>query len=479
MPRIYGKLAAACVLALVALAVCAPLASAVGSDWDSDGIRNASDNCTKQPNPTQTDLDGDGKGDACDPDRDGDGQLDADDPCPEDALDGCVTPPPPLPDADGDGIEDSLDNCPNTANANQADLDGDGVGDACDPVNDTAVYNVKSYGATGDGSKDDSAAFQNAMNAARDSGGGKVYVPGGTYKVADVRLRNNVTLQIDGAATIQKAAGGSYNDIFHFYGANDTTFLTNAHIVGVNGNFTLDMSNSPSTGTNGIFVRNVKGGSVQNVDCLQNDSNTSMLAPTSRAPCVMYRGTPAAPVDRVKNVPTDFLLKNAHSFDSPFGFGLTQVTAGQNLEFQNISGDGGVALRMETDGAYTWGLSDVTANDVRCTNGHAPVHTVPWSSQNGVVKITNVRSVGCEEGLSLLGDNRQPQGVGTFNPDPVVDGVTVVPGPNAQLRTPDTSDDPGSWYTGPSRWCVLRSSNMNYSPLVSNIDCGGLPNHSY
>jgi hypothetical protein len=97
--RIYKKLAAAFVLALVALALCAPLASAVGSDWDADGIRNGLDNCHKQYNSEQTDLDGDGKGDACDSDSDGDGQLDAVDPCPDDALDGCVTPlPPPLPD---------------------------------------------------------------------------------------------------------------------------------------------------------------------------------------------------------------------------------------------------------------------------------------------------------------------------------------------------------------------------------------------
>src|SRR5215212_6451580 len=94
MRRNYQRLVVACVLALVALAVCAPLASAVGSDWDSDGIRNALDNCLKQSNPDQTDLDGDGQGDVCDPDRDGDGQLNAVDPCPDDALDGCVAPPP-------------------------------------------------------------------------------------------------------------------------------------------------------------------------------------------------------------------------------------------------------------------------------------------------------------------------------------------------------------------------------------------------
>src|SRR5215211_7784950 len=136
MQRIYRKLAAAFVLALVALALCAPLASAVGSDWDADGIRNASDNCTKQYNPDQKDLDGDGTGDVCDSDRDGDGQLDADDPCPDEALNGCVAQPPPPPDADDDGVEDSLDNCPKTYNPDQADADGDGVGDACDDTPD-------------------------------------------------------------------------------------------------------------------------------------------------------------------------------------------------------------------------------------------------------------------------------------------------------------------------------------------------------
>jgi acid phosphatase type 7 len=95
--RNYKKLAAVLVLVLVALALCAPVASAVGSDRDADGIPNASDNCPKNYNPDQKDLDGDGKGDVCDSDRDGDGQLNADDPCPDDPLNGCVAPPPPPP----------------------------------------------------------------------------------------------------------------------------------------------------------------------------------------------------------------------------------------------------------------------------------------------------------------------------------------------------------------------------------------------
>lgn len=71
------------------------------------------------------------------------------------------------------------------------------------------IINIKDplYGATGDGSTDDTTAIQAALTACSANGGGTVYAPPGTYIIADsVTVESNTTLLGAGQGTIFKRA---------------------------------------------------------------------------------------------------------------------------------------------------------------------------------------------------------------------------------------------------------------------------------
>jgi len=113
---------------------------------------------------------------------------------------------------------------------------------------DTSTYDVRNYGAKGDGVALDSPAIDKAIQAAAQAGGGTVYLPAGTYLSGTIHLASNIHLLIDVGATILAAPqnmnaydepepwnGTAYQDGGHTYFRNSLIYgegLTNISITG-------------------------------------------------------------------------------------------------------------------------------------------------------------------------------------------------------------------------------------------------------
>ena len=67
------------------------------------------------------------------------------------------------------------------------------------------VYNVRDFGAAGDGVQIDSPAINAAIEAAAAKGGGVIWFPKGVYSSYSIRLKDNITLRLDEGAVIKAA----------------------------------------------------------------------------------------------------------------------------------------------------------------------------------------------------------------------------------------------------------------------------------
>jgi polygalacturonase len=75
-----------------------------------------------------------------------------------------------------------------------------------------AVFDVKTFGAKGDGQTPDRDAINKAIEAASSAGGGTVHFPAGTYVTGSIRLRSNVTLELERGSVIEASTDASAYD---------------------------------------------------------------------------------------------------------------------------------------------------------------------------------------------------------------------------------------------------------------------------
>ena len=122
----------------------------------------------------------------------------------------------------------------------------------------TGFYNIKEYGAEGDGVHIDSPAINAAIEAAHVAGGGTVYFPAGTYLSYSIRLKDNISLYLDHGAVIKAAVPNekehydlpeentsNYQDFGHSHWKNSLIWGIGLHDISIQGFGLID-------GTEGI-----------------------------------------------------------------------------------------------------------------------------------------------------------------------------------------------------------------------------------
>src|SRR6185312_4785179 len=115
--------------------------------------------------------------------------------------------------------------------------------------NSSIYYNVKDYGAIGDGVNLDSKAINKAIEAAASAGGGTIYLPVGNYLSGSIHLKSNISLFLDEGATIiaapvtaengydepEASVNTTYQDYGHSHWHNSLIWGENLHDVSILG----------------------------------------------------------------------------------------------------------------------------------------------------------------------------------------------------------------------------------------------------
>ena len=81
------------------------------------------------------------------------------------------------------------------------------LGESSAPPASEATFNVRTYGATGDGKTVDTPAINKAIEAVAAAGGGTLLFPAGTYVCFTIHLRSKVDLYLSPGCTILDGEG--------------------------------------------------------------------------------------------------------------------------------------------------------------------------------------------------------------------------------------------------------------------------------
>ncbi|WP_419194151.1 glycosyl hydrolase family 28-related protein [Novipirellula herctigrandis] len=341
------------------------------------------------------------------------------------------------------------------------------------------------YGASGLGKQDDSAKLQQAIDFVSSHGGGVVTIPKGRYLLADVHVKSNVHVEIDKDVVITPMIVRLNKSVAIFKLGSEDEAVRNVSVKGVGGKYTVNMPKH-EPGVMLVSFSNVRNFMVSN--CHVNDQLTK-FASLQFGPSGLKRGQRA--------VPTSGTVQNVSVAGAHYGYGVVQVQAAKSVLFENLSGVGGVSLRLESgyslmNDVQYGGIDNIVGRNIQCTDGNAAVMISPHSMENGVFHMDGITSKGCGIGVRIEGGfiskKQKVDGlpIGTFAKGSSVKNVFATFGTNGQLKSkhfkympvellgqvqPREQSEDGESVRGPSIAAVVYAAN--YEVHIENVTAKG------
>ncbi len=374
------------------------------------------------------------------------------------------------------------------------------------------IKNLKlDYGLADDGAKtNQSEILRRAIDELAAAGGGRLFVPKGTYRLAGVRLKSNIHLLIEAGTVIKPHWPLGTKAVVFLMDAErpankkkvtaeqERAYIENVSIRGMGGQFTIDYSDrehAKGEGIRGVLCRMVKNFLIENVDVKDNYTTYCgiTLTPTNST----------SPVKEVKawNVSraTNGTIRHCRIFNASPGYGLVQLHGAQSIYFEDIYSKGGVALRLETGavGLHT-AVYDITAKNVTCEHGRCAVMLGPHSAMNGVVQVDGVLTKSCTYAVTVgKGGVKEAQlriepdaTDGIFAEGSTIKNIHAVFGKTAQVKTHAMMAIPAEYYAdlnlrwfnkffeGPSIGAVKDSTEGHYRIRIENVSMEGFKYNS-
>ncbi|MCL7754608.1 T9SS type A sorting domain-containing protein [Polaribacter sp. Z022] len=288
------------------------------------------------------------------------------------------------------------------------------------------------------------SALQSMINSLSNAGGGVLTINAGTYTLSQVHMKTGVHIRVHPDVVFKSEPR---NSLFRAGYDNSFANVSNWSFQSTNGEkFTFDFSElNPGEGIRAFQLGNTNNFKLS--DFLVLDNFTKFNAVSSGA----VGSSPAkfASFGIIENLD----IKKAH-----YGYGLTQNQVIQDVLFRNLSGEGGVTLRLESGFK---GLADLYVTDktpiinnvygrnISCTKGAHAVMLSPHTITQGMVDVRDISGTSCEAVVSInfgflseskgqSDSNGNPingHNQGTFSENSVIANVSATYGVEAQVRS--------------------------------------------